>query len=491
MRIVAFDEIPYDWRVPGTLVEIRPTYVDMGLLEFPARGLIIAQKLAAGSATPLQLYRITRETDGSGLCGAGSIGDAMVRAAREANRTSDLWLIAVEDLAGGTAATGKLAIAGTGAGELNVYIAGRRARIVATAAMDAAAIAAALVAAINADARMPVTAAQGVAPADNEVLLTAKHKGESGNAIDIRLRRFATDAVPAGITVTITAMASGAGNPDIADVIDAIGGEWFTEIATPWTDSANLAALAEELRQRYLATATLDGHAYAGARGTLGELSTIGEVTNSPHLTIIGAKASPTPPWEWAASLMGVALFNLTNDPARQLRTLLLPGVIAPAPEDRFTDLERDLLLRDGISTFTPTADGGVVLERVITTYRLSALNVPDEAWLDVMVPHVLTRIRWDWAGYVSLVYPRHKLAPDNSVASTAPAVVTPNRMKASWAGRCRLYAEQAWLVNVQETVARSQFAIDESDKNRMNARQEVDIIGNLMVLAAALEFRV
>lgn len=486
----AFDEIPYDLRVPGSYVEVRPTYLEMGLAEFPARGLIIAQMLDTGSAQPLTLYRITRDVEGAVLCGAGSIGDAMVRAARRQNRTSDLWLLPVADLAGGTAATGKAAIAGEGSGEVSLYIAGRRARVVATSAMTPAQIAAALVAAINADAGMPVVAAQGTAGAANEVLLTAKHKGEAGNAIDLRTRRFAGETVPAGLTVTITAMASGAGNPDIADAIEAITGEWFTEIAAPWTDDANLTALAEEMRKRYVATSGLDGHAYVGLRGTFGQASAKGGVTNCPHLTILPAKRSPSSPWEWAATLMGATLFHLTNDPARQLRTIRLEGILAPDPEDRFTDLERDLLLRDGLSTWTATADGGVVLERVITTYRRSALNVPDEAWLDVMVPHVATRIRYDWRAFVSLAYPRHKLAPDGSVAASAANVVTPARMKASWAGRCRLYAERAWIVNTGATVQASSFAIDADDRNRMNARQEIDIIGNLMVLAAALEFR-
>ena len=41
----------------------------------------------------------------------------------------------------------------------------------------------------------------------------------------------------------------------------------------------------------------------------------------------------------------------------------------------------------------------------------------------------------------------------------------------------------------VAETVAQSSFERDVSDKNRMNSRQIIRMIGNQMVLAAALEF--
>jgi hypothetical protein len=34
-------------------------------------------------------------------------------------------------------------------------------------------------------------------------------------------------------------------------------------------------------------------------------------------------------------------------------------------------------------------------------------------------------------------------------------------------------------------------FVRDQTDRNRLNSRQQIRIIGNLMVLAAALEFQV
>lgn len=487
-----FDEIPYDWRVPGTYVEVRPNYRNRGLVPFPARAILFVQKLASGSAIPAKLYRITRDSEGRAYCGAGSIGEQMVRAFRRINKTNDLYLIALEDFADGVAAAGKFVFTGAGDGPVSIYINNTRVRVGGTSVSTPAQRAAAAVAAINADTSLPVTAAQGTLAAANEVLLTAKHKGECGNAIDLRVTKLADEVVPAGLQVAVTAMANGAGNPDITDALDAIAEEWFTDWATAWDDNANLIALQDELRVRYRAMGKLDAHGYFGSRGTFGQLTAKGAVTNCPQLTGIGAKGSASSPWEWAAALAAIGTFHLTNDPARQLRSLVLTGIDGPDATDRFNDQEQDLLLRAGISTFNVLDDGTVTLSRVITTYKQTNLGINDDAWLDITIPKVLTRVRYDWSAYVSMVYPRNKLADDNSPAAASnDAVVTPRRMHGSWAARCKLYERQAWIEDVTRTVSESRFYRSENDRNRMEANQQIRIIGNLMVLAAALEFQV
>jgi phage tail sheath gpL-like len=485
---LTFEEVPYDWRVPGTYVEIRPTYANLGVVGFPARALLIGQKLAAGSAPVNVAQRITRADQGPALFGNGSMLADMVAAFRAANAFTDVFAIALADPGGGTAAAGSIVLSGSpsASGTLVVYVAGQRVPVNVAAGAAVNDIAIALRAAINARPSLPVTAAGTAAT----VSITAKHTGIIGNSIDLRLNRLAGEATPPGLTATITAMASGAGSPDISTVLAAIDAEWFTDIACGFTDTANLNLLVANLATRYMAMGRQDGHAYVGLRGTFGTLSSAGAARNSPHLTMIGADNAPSPPWAWAASLAGVGAFHLASDPARQLRSLALPGIIGPDPADRFTLTEQDLLLRDGISTFDVNVDGTVRLARVITTYQTSPLAVEDAAWLDITVPKTLSRIRYDWASYVSLTYPRSKLADDGSPAAEySDAVVTPRQMKGTWAARCALYERQGWIEDAARTVAESIFVRDASDRNRMNARQRIRVIGNLMVLAASLQF--
>jgi len=489
-QTISFDQIPADWRTPGAYVEVKPNYSNAGVLGYPARALLIGQKLSAGTAAAATPYRITRRDQLAVLFGAGSVAAQMGEAFLDANRTSDLSVMALADAGGAVAASATQTIAGTatGAGMLALGIGPWRIAVPVAAGATAANVATAMRNAINAATHLPVTAG-GTTGA---VLLTAKHAGALGNDIRIRANPASDDFTPAGLTLTVAAMASGAGVPDLDTALAAVAADWFTDIAAAWADATSQGKLEASLLARYAAMGKRDAHGYAALNGSFGTLSSAGAARNSPHCTIIGANAAGSMPWQWAASLCGVACFYLTSDPARQLRTLPLPGIVGPAGPDRFTGSEQDLLLRDGISTWDVGADGTVTLQRVVTTYQVSALGIADTAWLDITTPRTLSRIRHDWGSYLSLNYPRHKLADDGSPAAEfSDAVVTPRILHGSWASRCALYERQGWIEDIARTVAESVFVRDGSDRKRVNANQNVRVLGNFMVFAANLQFEV
>ncbi len=499
-----FDEIPYDWRQPATLLEVKPNYRDTGLFEWPEKALIVGQKLASGSLAAGAIYEVTRWQQGIELFGQGSVGAKMVEAYRKANKTTPLFVMALPDADGAVKATGTITFVGAVSASvvLRFKVGGRQVRFTALTTDNVSGMATKLAAAINDDPDMEVVAAA----AAGVVTCTARHGGEVGNEIDLRVD---TDAqpVPSGLTVTVAAMAGGSGNPDLQDVLDVITNTWFTSVCTPWADVTNVGLLSDWLKERYTATAKLDCHGFVFKRGTYGELSAYGDLTNCAQFTPSGLKGMPESAYFFAASLMGVWNFQRTNDPARQLRSLVVPNVTAPAPADQFTEEEKNLLLYRGISTFDCLSDGSVTIARLITSYKESNLGIADDAWLDIMVPATMSRIRYDWAGYVSLQYPRAKLVDDDTMAAfvtTATgnaddddatagtsAVVSPGRMHASWAARCQLYGQRVWIMDVAKTVKQSVFQIAADDKNRMESRQQVKIVGNLMVLAGSLEFQV
>jgi Mu-like prophage tail sheath protein gpL len=487
LQTTSFSEVPYDWRKPGNYMEVRPNYQNMGLVDFPAKAVLFVQMLATGTAEPKKLYQITRKEEGSVLFGAGSVGADMVSTFKGINRTNAVYAIALPDVENAEAASGSFEFTGEGgSGNICLYIDDTRVRIPVSGSMSVADIAVAAAAAINKLADLPVTATAEAA----KVTLTAKHKGGVGNGIMLSLNRRQDEVTPKGIIIAVTPMSGGNANPELKELLDVIANEWFTDIAIAWNDAANLEALAADLKERYTAMGRKDGHGYCGSHGTFGEMVTKGNVTNAPQLSIIGGKNAPSASWKWAAALCAIATFQLTNDPARQLRSLAVAGLMAPATEDRFTEEEQDLLLRAGISTFNVLDDGTVTLDRIITTYKKSNLGVTDTAWLDIMVPKTMTRLRYDWAAYVSLTYPRHKLADDDSVAAEhSDAVVTPKRMHGSWGARCQIYERKGWIERSKETVADSAFWRSTDSRDRMEARQRVIVIGNMMVFVGALEF--
>lgn len=499
---ISFDEIPYDWLEPGTFIEVKPNYRNTGILPYPTKNLIIGQKLAAGTLTPGQIVEIVRPEQAIALFGQGSIGAKQVIAFRKRNNTQPLFVMAMADAGGSVKATGSFTFVGavSQAVVLRFRIGGKQVRMTAAATDTVAQMATKLAAAINADTTLDVTAAA----AAGVVTCTARHGGEVGNDIDLRVDT-AAQPLPSGLTVTIADMSGGTGNPVLQTSLDLLANSWFTHISHPWSDATNMGAFATWLASRYTAMTKMDAHGFVAKRGTYGQLSTFGALTNCPQLQAFGLNRSPRNSWELSAAVHAVAAFQLTNDPARQLRSLVVDDV-SPDFADQFTDTEKDLLLRTGISTFDHLSDGTTVISRLITTYKTSNLGISDRAWLDIMVPATASRIRYDWAAYVSLQYPRAKLVDDDDIAAIASrdgdddlgdpsdignAVVSPGIMHGTWAARCALYGEKVWIEDVARTVKESIFERNNDDSNRMDARQQIKIVGNLMVLAGSLEFQV
>jgi phage tail sheath gpL-like len=494
-----FNQIPMNILVPGNYYEADPLYSNTGLLEFPAKIVIFAQKTAAGTATALKIYPLLSPAQATNLCGAGSIGEGQCLAVLATKPTIPFYLICVADAAGSNAATGKFIVGGnwSTSGVLPLYIAGVRIEVPVAAtdsAVDVAANAAALIQEVSMPS-LPVTAAQGGAGQTSQVLLTAVNAGSEGNSIHLAVAAGPNDMLPAGMTCATGGsggMSGGTINPNITQIIDVIGSIWYTDIIQPWSDAANLLALATELDNRFNAMAGLDAYSYATLYGSYGQILTAKAAMNSRFRSTLAITNPPTPPWIMTAAMGARAAQSTFNDPSKQCRGLVLPGVVAPHASDRYTWEEQQLLLGNGLCTFDVLTDGTVVLQRLVSENLTDNTGTLTTAWQDINAAKVATRIRYDWKAYVNLTYPSNKLADDGSLAAEYdPTVATPNRMQGSWAARCNVYGKAGWIEDVQNQVRSSNFSIDANNKNRMNATQPYTRVGNLMVLAGALQFNV
>ncbi len=484
---ITFNTIPIDVRTPGQYLEVDNTKAVKGLPSQSRRMLFIGNKLAAGTAPQNTLQRINSAADAAGLFGRGSVLHEMLLAARAANLTADIWAMAIDDLAGGTQATKTITVTGpaTGSGTLALYMNGYKFSVGVTIGDTATVVATAVAAAINARLDSPMTAAS----AAGVVTCTARHKGAFTQDIDIRVNYYSDERLPTGIAVVVANVTPGAGNPDIATALAAISLEAYYTIVTPWNDVSNVVKVETELNARWGGMDMRTGHLFIGFLGNFAAQTGYGAARNSPHVTVVGVKSAPTPSYIYAAVLAAECEFSGAIDPARPFQTLPLPGVLPPALADRFTRQERDLLLRDGISTYTVDQGGNVLIERVITTYQTNAFGVDDVSYLDLETKWTVDYLRFAFRARIALRFPRHKLADDGTSFAPGQAIVTPNIIK----GELLDVARQLELAGILEGF--SQFKNDLvvvrslSDTGRVNCILPPNVVNQFRVFAASVQF--
>lgn len=482
---ISFSQIPVDIRVPGQYIEFDNSRAVGGLPVQKHKILVIGQKLAAGTAPAGVPILVTSAELAKGYFGIGSMLANMFERLKGANNYTETWAIPLNDNGAGVAATKTITITGaaTESRTLNLYIGGRRVQAAVASGASPTTVAAAIVAAITANTNLPVSATN----AAGVVTLTCKWKGETGQDLDVRLN-YNNELAPAGLAFAIANGTAGSGNPDIATAVAAMAGEWYNTVITPYTDSANFTALNNEMATRWGPLVQQEGQVFASVAGTHSAIDTYGSSKNSLHFTVMGGQKSPTPPWEIAAVVAAIDAFE--PDPARPRQTLRLPGVLAPAPADRYTQSERNIHLHDGISTFIVDQGGNVLIERLITTYQTNAFGLEDISYLDICTPRTLAYLRFSVRSRISQKYGRHKLANDDTNYGPGQAIVTPRMIRGELIA---LFME--WeRVGLAEDI--DQFKQDllvqrsDTDPNRIDAIIPPNVVNQFRVFAAAVQFR-
>lgn len=484
---ISFDTIPSNIRVPLAYVEFNSSRAVTGTPAMPYRVLFIGQKLSGGSAAVNALVRVATADAAVSLFGAGSMLARMIQMFKRTNRSIDCWAVALADDAAGVPAAGTMTLTGTAtaAGVLSAYIGGDRVRV-AVASGDTATVAgAALAAAINADTTLSVTAAA----AAGVVTLTARHDGAYGNDIDLRMNYYSDDATPAGLSVAIAAMSTGAANPSVADAITAMGDEWFQGIVLPYTDSANMTAIETELTDRWGGTRQIDGIAFCAFRGTHAASVTFGDGRNSAFVCCMPTGLTPCPPYIWAAAVAAQATLSLAIDPARPLQTLGLTGILPPPETSRWTMDERNLLLHDGMSAWTVDSGGTVRIERLVTMYQENTYGLPDTSYLDANTPATLSYLRYSLRARITSKFPRMKLADDGVAYGPGQAIVTPKTIRAEIIALAEEWASAGLVENLDQFREELVVERNASDRNRVDVLCPPDLVNQFVIFAAQIQF--
>ena len=444
---VAFENTPADVLVPAFMVEFNagpPNYSGT------SRQVILGRALAASPAALRALPINVGGQNPNALCGLGSMGAEQILYARQQNPLGEMLFVDATPAVGAnpTASAGALAFAGTATatGTITRYLGGERYDVNVAIGDTAAVVAAAFVARFlqgytkfNTRMLAPVTAAvkTGGTPTATEVTLTARHPGTETNGWRIEEGLDGDEMEVAGITVTITPMAGGTGDVDMAMVLAKFGAQNADWICGPYSSTAQLNVVRDFLSDsgsgRSAPLVGLLGHYTTHNHGNLSTQTTFGQTRNDRHVTVAGIHQWPQAAWCISASLGGEIAFlknlgrPLANaiEIARPMQTRVLRGLRPPKdPNAIFAQADRDSLLRNGISTFTVTADGQMACDRVVTTYRVNASGLSDRTWLDIEDVAIAAYAARYFRTKIQGTYPRSALMEDNP--ANLQGVVTP-----------------------------------------------------------------
>lgn len=395
---VSFSDIPSSIRKPGVYSEFNLNAARQSLPANDVSMLIIAQRLSTGSVAALVPTKVFSDADARLYFGAGSQCHLMVKAALDANPSLDLTVCAVAD-SGITKATGTIALSGTAtsAGVLRACVGNRVAEVAISSGDLAAAIATALNTAVSAIAHeLPVTS--GVSSAT--VTLTARNAGTVGNYIPVEC-----SCTAAGITATVTGMASGATDPDLgatSGALDTVFPGNYDIICIPFVDEGNWADLGTHLDE-------ISGP--MEQRPAIGVIQMFGEATEITlnHWRITCGYLPRTKSCLFEVAAAYAAVIASESDPAQPLNNRVLTGIAAPDISNRLTRTEIESLLDNGLTPMHVIAGERVAIVRAITTYTENAQGIADPARLDISVPRSLDYVRFSCVSRVSSKFPAPK----------------------------------------------------------------------------------
>ena len=145
----------------------------------------------------------------------------------------------------------------------------------------------------------------------------------------------------------------------------------------------------------------------------------------------------------------------------------------------------RNLLLVAGAATYIVDRFNNILIERVVTT------NTADKSYRDVNTLLTLSYLRFDFRSTIKRKFPRHKLASDNIRIASGQPIVTPALARAEAIAIFNRWEDLGLVQNIDDFKSNLHVEIDSKDKSRLNWMLPVDLVNQLRVTAAQINFAV
>lgn len=404
---LSFNFIPESIRMPGSYIEFDNSQAGLGD-DMPAV-LLVAQKLAAGTAPAGEITLVSSVEDAMAKAGGRSMLADMVRAYRKRDQVLDVYILPLADNASGTAATATIVVnsAPTADGTLSLYIDGQEVSVGITAGMTTAQVATAIATAVGTEATAALIEGNNIpcdaAATTSTVTLTALHKGTCGNNIDVRLNLY-QERTPSGLSLTINGFTGGAGDPNTPDLSVLLEPRYFKYVALGINNLATFTAWHSAVKTRLQPENQEYTQIFSAYRGDYASAYSFGSSLNFELLSVLSLGINPTSTWRSAAMYAAAAAPKLYTSPQESLEGRELTGMVGV---NYHTWRDSNSLLFKGMSIMNVAQDGTCTILRPISTYQKRSDGSADDSYLDINTLAILDKTRRlqrnearKWIGY-------------------------------------------------------------------------------------------
>lgn len=429
-------------KVPGFFAETVYGAGPISIGDIPLVLLLLGTKTSAGSATADQdIDDVLSETDADTLYGPGSELAVMCYGALQIPGVK-LKAAATAEAGGAAAATATITITGTWttAGTFSYRIDGVLVTGTVLSTDTISTLADSIVAAINGNTHLPVTAAKGAGPG-YVVTLTRKSKGARGNQ---GVLFQVISELPSGCSSAIAGSASitgggvnfgatlGSGADSLTTILGLIDTDQYDRIAFAQNDATAAAAMEAFLNTQAGPLVGFTMHAICAVNGTYSAALSLAQTTlNAERVQCMWYLNSETIPSFIAATFAAYRTFVEQTDPDAAYDGYILPGV-APQSQQADWPTMSSLIaaLDNGLTPIATNRTGGAYVVRSITTKSLDSGGNPDYRTLDTsdaVVPDYVRRVLdLYWTQTFKVSNPRVGPDPVANQREPAAGVATP-----------------------------------------------------------------
>jgi phage tail sheath gpL-like len=454
------------------------------------KALVIAYKSDAGTAPAGVPVRVLSDLKAAALFGYGSPAAILAKAFLELNKIEECWVLPVDAPQAAAPWQKSYTVAVTTAlqGAAAITVNGTKIDAAAIASgASAPEVAAAIVARINSETWLSVEAEAGES---GEFTVKSVVAGTGGNFNTVTIVSEA-----AGVMIAEGAVTSGTQAANIKPLFAALGSVRYNYFIYDFSDADNVAALGDELIDRYGAMRQIGGRAFVALSGELGSVSESGTVlaqadtVNNPHIVLVPRLTNPQLPGEWAARWCAVACRILADDPAANTYDLTVTGLRSEIELDADT---RQAMLMAGVATYRLDTTGNVLIERLVTSYTENTDGGRDTSYLDIQVSETVDAVRTYINAEAKKRYKTWKLASTEENFGSGAKVMTAGIFRSFL---CELYQlvfikDKRWYQDFDGYKKSIITEVKSGSKTWLEYRHQPNLIGQFYIGAGLLQFK-